>query len=139
MSLLKAIKNAAKPRDMGALKSEFIKNVEALGDQIEVEDLLVLSRLYGEYGAAYMAQIAATLDEPPAASSTMKFMNSYIAEVCKAANVHYYNREFGYSLVDKVVQDALDNGGYTTLEKVMEFIAEIELSYAEPEEETEED
>jgi hypothetical protein len=139
MSLLKALKNSTKPRDMDALKAEFIKHIEALGDKIAVEDLLVLSRLYGEYGAAYMAQVAATLDEPVTASTTMKFMNSYIAEVCKAANVHYFNKEFGYSLVDKVVQDALDNGGFTTPEKVMEFIAEIELSYAEPEEDTEEE
>ena len=71
--------------------------------------------------------------------SMKKFLLNLKIEFCKAANVHYFNKEFGYSIVDKVVQDALDNAGKTSIDKVAGFVAEIELSYVEPKEDTEEE
>jgi hypothetical protein len=139
MSLLKARKLLGEVRDFSDIQEDFLDVLDNLGDTVTLEELYQAVALYGEYGVAYMVDVANSLEDPTFASDTMKFMNSYIAEFCKAANVHYFNKEFGYSIVDKVVQDALDNAGKTSIDKVAGFVAEIELSYVEPKEDTEEE
>jgi hypothetical protein len=113
---------------------------EQLAEKEEVtqEDVLALVAFYAEYGVSYMTMIATSLEEPRGASETMKFMNSLIAEAVTAAGLHYFNLERGFSIVDKAVQSALDNGGVPSTQAIMDIIKEIEDSYIEPDVEEEE-
>ena len=63
----------------------------------------------------------------------MKFMNSYIATFVTEAGFHYYNKEQGFSIIDKAVQAALDTNGVVSEEQIDDFITEIEDSYVEVE------
>jgi hypothetical protein len=63
----------------------------------------------------------------------MKFMNSYIAEACNVTGLHYFHMEGTFSIVDKAVQGALDNGGTISTEAVKAIIEEIEESYIQDE------
>jgi len=143
MSLIKALQNfsTSQLRDLSDIKEDFQAAFEWLAEdlkgdyQCSVNDVATLVGLYAEYGAAYMALIAVTLEEPKDSSTTMKFMNSIIAEAVSKAGLHYFNLEHGFSIVDKAVQSAVDNGGIPLEKDILAVIQEIEDSYKEPSEE----
>lgn len=135
MSLLKAFRKYAPTKELYDIADSFRDVLEEAGETLTKEDMVKLVGIYGEYGAGYMFEAATTLDEPYGASMTMKFMNSYIAEGCREAGLHYFNKEHGFSIVDKVVQANLDAGTAISPEEVEAFIDEIEESYVEEEEE----
>ena len=139
MSLFKAYNNEKSVRTLGYIKKDFMNVFDAVADNFDnaqASDVVALVSFYAEYGASYMTAIATSLEEPRGASDTMKFMNSIIAEVVNKAELHYFDLHRGYSIVDKAVQAALDNGGAPKTEDVVAIINEIEASY---EEETEEE
>lgn len=140
MSLFKAFRNTNSVRTLNHIKKDFQVVFEQLADKEEItrEDVLALVAFYAEYGVSYMTMIATSLEEPRGASETMKFMNSLIAEAVSAAGLHYFNLERGFSIVDKAVQSALDNGGVPSTTAISDIIQEIEDSYIEPDVEDEE-
>lgn len=140
MSLFKAFRNTNSVRTLNHIKKDFQMVFEQLADKEEItrEDVLALVAFYAEYGVSYMTMIATSLEEPRGASETMKFMNSLIAEAVSAAGLHYFNLERGFSIVDKAVQSALDNGGVPSTTAISDIIQEIEDSYIEPDVEDEE-
>lgn len=140
MSLFKAFRNTKSVRTLNHIKKDFQMVFEQLADKEEItrEDVLALVAFYAEYGVSYMTMIATSLEEPRGASETMKFMNSLIAEAVSAAGLHYFNLERGFSIVDKAVQSALDNGGVPSTTAISDIIQEIEDSYIEPDVEDEE-
>lgn len=140
MSLFKAFRNTNSVRTLNHIKKDFQLVFEQLADKEEItrEDVLALVAFYAEYGVSYMTMIATSLEEPRGASETMKFMNSLIAEAVSAAGLHYFNLERGFSIVDKAVQSALDNGGVPSTTAISDIIQEIEDSYIEPDVEDEE-
>lgn len=140
MSLFKAYKNSSSVRTLEYIKKDFQHMFDAIChvDKVEVSDVVALVAFYAEYGVSYMTMISTSLEEPRMASNTMKFMNSIIAEAVNAAGLHYFNAEHGFSIIDKAVQSALDNGGVATTEAIMAIIDEIEASYVEDEVEDEE-
>ena len=125
--------------DPESIKEDFKSTVIIASDSEVVTDTQVadLVSLYVEYSICYLQAVAITLDDPVGMQSTMKFMNSLIAEFMHAASLHYYHKEGNYSVVDKAIQQALDGDGHISVEEVKLLIGEIELSYVE-EEETEE-
>jgi hypothetical protein len=144
MSLLKAFKNESSVRTLDYIKRDFQTAFEQIieaGHEDQALSVSTLVQFYAEYGVSYMTMISTSLEEPHGASETMKFMNSFIAELVNASGLHYFNLERGFSIVDKAVQKALDNGGVVSHTDVMAIIEEIEASYIEPdvEEETSEE
>jgi hypothetical protein len=134
MSLIKALKGDYSTRKLEDIRDDFKQAFEAFisADEYSQEAVTTLVTLYTEYAVAYMVEISATLTEPKGASETMKFMNSIIAEMVNKADLHYFNQEHGFSIIDKSVQAALD-AGQITVQQVMNIINEIEESYKEPE------
>ena len=134
MSLIKALKGDYSTRKLEDIREDFKNAFEAFisADEYSTEAVTTLVTLYTEYAVAYMVEISATLTEPKGASETMKFMNSIIAEMVNKADLHYFNQEHGFSIIDKSVQAALD-AGQITVQQVMNIINEIEESYKEPE------
>lgn len=139
MSLFKAYKNTNSVRTFTPILQDFKQVLEAVmvSDEISEHDVVPLVKYYAEYSVTYLTYVATNLTDPKDAQQTMKFMNSYIAEACHHAGIHYYNREHGYSIIDKAVQAALDNGGTVGSEAIIDIIKEIEDSFIEPEEEFE--
>lgn len=135
MSLIKAYGLTANVRSRDEIKKDFLVSVEAvlMYDDATVEELASVIACYSEYAVTYLTEVATSLQEPKGASDTMKFMNSFIAELSHKVGIHYYHMEGSYSIIDKAVQTALDNAGIVTTEQVVEYIQEIEDSYLEPE------
>ena len=139
MSLFKAYKLLS-TRPRGVILEEFKAVIDEImedSDNVKPTSLTKLVCLYSEYSTSYLSEVAMTFQEPKDANATMKFMNSYIAEVTNRVNLHYFNAQQGFSIIDKSVQAALDNGGIVTFEAVQAIIKEIEDSYIEENEEEE--
>lgn len=135
MSLLKTYRNDLVSRPflniLDDFKDAFAQAAEGV---ITKEDVIALTSFYAEYGVAYLNYISETFEEPKGASDTMKFMNSAVAEAVNEAGLHYFNKERGYSIVDRAVQAAIDNGGVALTSDIMAVINEIEDTYIEDEE-----
>lgn len=136
MSLFKAY-HMMKARKRSEILEDFKIVIHHMMEDKHVSQthLTKLVVLYAEYSTSYLAEVAVTFQEPKDANSTMKFMNSYIAEVTNKANLHYFNAEQGFSIIDKAVQAALDNNGLVTFDAVIDIINDIEESYKEETEE----
>lgn len=136
MSLLKTYRNELVSRPFSGIVRDFTDAFhEAAKSTITKADVVVLVSYYAEYAVAYLSYVAETLEEPKNASSTMKFMNSLIAEAVNEAGLHYYNKERGWSVVDRAVQAAIDNGGVALISDIVTVIDEIEATHVEDEEE----
>ena len=132
MSLLKAYNNINVVRPRDAVLEDFrthLDGVLALDNNVTKEDVAVAIAFYAEYSLGYLTEVALTFKEPEGASSTMKFMNSFIAELMNLAGLRYFDLDKGYSVVDKAVQLALGVGGYPPMEAVLVIINDIEDSY----------
>lgn len=121
--------------DLEVLEENFLEVVGNVADtdKADMADVIAMVTLYATYSCSYLQYVATTLRDDVESSQTMKFMNSYIAETVNKAGLHYYNKEHGYSIIDKAVQAALNNGGTVSCGEVTEFIDEIEASYVEDE------
>lgn len=138
MSLIKALTNKKQLRKKEDVKQDFITVLESSILDVENIQPLHLAHLvsyYSEYAAIYLAYVATTLEEPKGVNETMKFMNSYIVEIANKAGLHYYDKEQGFSIIDKAVQKALDNGGRVSNLDVLNIIDKIEESYTEEDDE----
>lgn len=135
MSLLKSYDLVRKEPAMNNedIKGAFLDIIATADGNYTQTDVVALLTLYTAISINYIEEVATSLTDNVPLSSTLKFMNSYIAELVHKANLHYYHKEDGYSIVDKPIQFALDNGGLVTTEYVEECISEIEGSYFEEE------
>jgi len=135
MSLLKAYNITRNTgRSLEKIKTDFMRTIEyCVVDLTNIGkiDIAHLIKYYVEYSTVYLSQVAQTLEEPKLASETMKFMNSFIVSILYEAELHYYDKEKGFSLIDKAVQEALDNNGIITVEYAISLIDEVEESYVE--------
>lgn len=132
MSLLKILKKDIVSKDVDTMRKDFLEIVETIVEEPMYEDVLALVAIYTDVAIQYIDRVARTLEQQQGIKDTMNFMNTYITEVVTGAGYHYFHKEKGYSIVDKCIQDALDNDGVlynTTIEK---NIQEIEHSYVEP-------
>ncbi len=150
MSLLKAYHIELDPaRTLELIKADFTSSLEGVMTEIDKkqfvhethEDALLagMIALYAEYSVAYLHAVATTLEEPKNASDSMKFMNSYIVSFLHELELHYYDKEQGYSVIDKAVQAALDNEGTVSVKEISNIVEEIEASYVEEDVEDVED
>ena len=139
MSLLKTLTNTYTMASPESIKEDFKYStiIAAESDNVTDTQVAALIALYTEYSICYLQAVAITLDDPVGMQSTMKYMNSLIAEFMHAASLHYYHKEAGYSVIDKAIQQALDSEGTISIEEVKVLMGEIELSYVEEEEEVE--
>lgn len=130
MSLLKTYRNDIVSRPMGTILDDFrAAAYNGTVGQVTREDVITLVAFYAEYAVAYLDRVAETFEPVKDASETMKFMNSFIAEAVNEAGLHYYNFEKGWSIVDRAVQAALDNGGVALVSDIAAVVAEIEASH----------
>jgi len=132
MSLLKARRLEIKCEGYGALQQSFLEIIDS-SDTYCNEDLIALVQIYTSYSVEYLIELAATLDKPVHVEDSMKLMNSYIAEICNETENKYYHKENGYTIIDKCIQEALDNDGTVSYSYVAELLEEINKSYEEPE------
>jgi len=142
VSILKAFRADFTTRDHHSILAAFQNSLEyslLRGDKLNTDDVVSLVAFYAEYGVSYLKQVAYTFRDPSGAQETMKFMNSVIAEAVNEAGIHYYNKEHGYSIVDKAVQLALEGNGFADADDIRAVIAEIEESYIEEDVELEEE
>ena len=134
MSLIKA-KNlkVTKRESYDSLRTSFLEIIDTIyEDKPTRSDIIVLLNIYTAYSINYLIDVADTLVEPKDIQQTMKFMNSYIAEYYRLADLHYFHKE-GYTIIDKCIQNALDNDGVLLYETVDKEISAIEYSYKEDE------
>ena len=131
MSILKAYRENFTTRDADDILDSFQRSFENAMEKeaLDRDDVITFVSFYSEYGVAYLRQVAYTFSAPERIQTTMKFMNSVIAEAVNEAGLHYYNKEHGYSIIDKAVQAALDSGGLVTPDQINEIIDEIEIDY----------
>jgi hypothetical protein len=136
MSLFKAFSMELDPdlyyQDLKESFLDVIYSTEKAGT-VTKDDVVALVSVYASVGALYMWEVAVNLEDVPELKESMKFMNSFIAEAVGKAGLHYFEAEQGYSIVDKAVQQALDNNGVASVEAIEGFINEIEESYKEDE------
>jgi hypothetical protein len=134
MSLLKA-------RDWKNLDGDTYSDLEmsfqlALDNERINESLLAsLIDIYAVYSVLYLREVSLTLKEPLTIQQTMKFMNSYIAEIAHKIEVPYFHKEEGYSLIDKAVQFVLDNGTSDSTDYVKSIMENIVVKEVEEDEE----
>tara|TARA_R110000796_G_scaffold184492_1_gene301067 strand:+ start:45 stop:506 length:462 start_codon:yes stop_codon:yes gene_type:complete len=137
MSLLKAYSITRNTgRSLEKIKTDFMRSIEyCVVDLTNIgkNDIAHLIKYYVEYSTVYLSKVAQTLEEPKLASETMKFMNSFIVSILYEAELHYYDKDKGFSLIDKAVQEALDNNGIITVDYAIALIDEVEESYVEEE------
>ncbi len=136
MSILKAYRANFVPRNADEIVASFQHALDDALDQgaLTRDAVVSLVAFYAEFGVNYLRTVAYTLRDPHGAQESMKFMNSVIAEAVHEAGLHYYNKEHGYSIIDKTVQEALDNEGVATVSIINQIIDEIEETYIEDEE-----
>lgn len=135
MSLLKLLKAEIPTKDVEVIKNDFLEIILTLQDsKAHTEDVICLVQLYTDYSIQYLDRVARTLVQESSMRETMNLMNSYLAEVIKEAGLHYYNKEEGYSIIDKAVADAIDNEGVLKYNDIKDIITVIEESYVELEE-----
>lgn len=136
MSILKAYRASFVTRDADDILMSFQHTLEDALDNGDLtrEDVVALVAFYAEFGVNYLRTVAYTFRDPNGSQESMKFMNSVIAEAVHEAGLHYYNKEHGYSIIDKAVQEALDNDGVVTVAVINRIIDEIEETYIEDEE-----
>lgn len=115
------------------LEDTFKAVLDGITEQSIRSDLRYLLGIYANYSALYLREVSLTLVEPPRVNQTMKFMNSYIAEVCHKAEVPYYHKEEGYTIIDKVLGLIFDSGTSINNYDVIEPIIEAMLVVAEEE------
>jgi hypothetical protein len=137
MSLFKAYKKTPPPRPLETIKEEFLALFDEIcsnEDKVTPEELAGLIVIYTEYSVGYLQTVAATFVEPTGSAQTMKFMNSIIAEAVYEIGYHYFDKEKGYSIIDKTVQQALNTKKPITIDNVLNIIEVVELSHVEEEE-----
>ena len=135
MSLLKLLKAEIPAKDVEVIKNDFLEVILTLQDsKAQTEDVICLVQLYTDYSIQYLDRVARTLVQESSMRETMNLMNSYLAEVIKDAELHYFNKEEGYSIIDKSVADAIDNEGVLKYNDIKDIITVIEESYVELEE-----
>ena len=130
MSLLKALNITTDRPKYDAVRLDFVDVVSTIIDKPTRTDAIVLVKLYTDYSINYLVDVAQTLNEPKNVQQTMKFMNSYIAEILTSLGLHYFHQE-GHTVIDKAVQKALDNNGVIKYDDIEDIINEIEASYVE--------
>lgn len=133
MSLVKAYNIKTQTRPLEVILGDFKEHIEgvfSLDNEVTKQDAAVAVSLYAEYSLSYLVEVANTFKEPKDASQTMRFMNSFLAEMMHLANLRYFELDKGYSIVDKAVQITLDHGAYPPLSEIITVIDEIEASYA---------
>ena len=137
MSLLKAYPLETDPaRTLDLIKADFMSSVTAYMDEGDEGDLIAeIIQYYTEYSILYLHHVATTLETPLGATDYMKFMNSYIVTILHEAELHYYNKAQGFSVIDKTVQQSLDNLTLVSVDEINIIMDEIEESYVEEEEE----
>lgn len=136
MSLIKAYKLKTQAgRNLELIKGDFIGAVNSCFmkiDSVGATDIAYLVKYYAEYSAYYLREVAKNLREPKDAQQNMKFMNSYIATMLHEGKLHYFNKEQGFSIIDKAVQLALEKEyAQLEIEDIFAIIDEIETSYVE--------
>ena len=132
MSLLKA-RNIEDVKDTyESLQRTFLEILDTTTGKATSEDLVALIGVYVRMSVKYLQTVAYELTEPKDVATTMKFMNSFIAEVAHEANIKYYHKEEGYTLIDKPIQKFLDDGDVTS-GFIYECVKEIQDSYIEEE------
>lgn len=136
MSLLKARKLGIKPEGYGELQKVFLEVIDST-EEYGTDNLVELIQVYTIYSVEFLIDIGCSLEKPKGVEDTMKLMNSFIAEITVATNNKYYHKEEGYTIIDKCIQYALDNGGTVGTEFIYEVIDEINNSYIEEEIEAE--
>lgn len=136
MSLLKAYKLEPTELTLHETASKFTRVYQELVDerQFNAVSVAVLVNLYTDYACEYLRISALTLKQPEGSDDTMKLMNSIIAEFVHLAHLHYFDLERGYSIIDKALQNKLDNNENACSGDVLKVIEEIEASYAEQQE-----
>lgn len=130
MSLLKA-NDLVVSNSYNKVKTDFLDVVNSIVGVPVRTDCVVLVRLYTDYSIIYLADISQTLDEPKGVNQTMKYMYSYIAEIFTACDLKLFHKTDGYTIVDKTIQEALDNKGTITYEYIDKVITDIQNSYVE--------
>jgi len=107
--------------------SDLEQNFQIALDFEDISESLLASLIdiYAVYSVLYLREVAFTLKEPIGIQQTMKFMNSYIAEIAHKLKVPYFHKEEGYSLIDKAVQFVLDNGTQDSIDYVKDIMRDI--------------
>jgi len=110
MSLLKANKFKVDGTTYAGYRESFLGIIATSGGSYTREDLKYLIGIYCNLSAKYIKDISTTLVDPEGVQTSMKYMNSYIAEVTNQLQLPYYHPEEGYTVIDKALQYVLDAG-----------------------------
>jgi len=110
MSLLKANKFKVDGTTYAGYRESFLGIIATSGGSYTREDLKYLIGIYCNLSAKYIKDISTTLLDPEGVQTSMKYMNSYIAEVTNQLQLPYYHPEEGYTVIDKALQYVLDAG-----------------------------
>lgn len=81
-------------------------NSKDAGDKYDL--LRVLYTIYSIYGVKYLMEVSDNLYEHPKNKETMTYMNSFLVELTYACDLKYHDKDMTFSIVDKMVQKALD-------------------------------
>lgn len=134
MSLIKGYKLNNKLRSVEDVKKDFMDHLDTVIDvQPEAIDIAVLVYYYTEISVIYVSKVASTLEDDKALQDTMRFMNSFLAELATTCEIKYYHKETGKTIIDEPLQDALNNGGKSSVPFILEVIENINNSYIEEE------
>jgi len=127
MSLLKL----RRTEELGKLPTEdelekrFAAELDNYIVEPSVEALAEVITTYSNYSYIYLLNMSETLEPNDYGKSKMIIFNSIIAELCNDVGVLYFDREHGYSIIDKSVAYVVDNGVQDDTQFVLDVIEEM--------------
>ena len=111
---------------------EVLENFQLAVDEYVADSnkdkLYVLINLYSEMSYGYLLLTAIIL-QPSSYKDNLTYMNSLIVEACHEQGVKYFDREQGYSIIDKTVRYTLDNGVQVDTSYIVKIVEEMEAVY----------
>lgn len=110
MSLLKTKRNKYTTKAITSYLNDFKKYYNSYVLAPTQEDFKGMVHSYTAFSLCYLVAIGDKLLPLETEKQQMTFMNSIIAEVAYELGIPYFNRDKGFSIIDKSLAYVMDNG-----------------------------
>lgn len=130
MSLLKTKRNKYTTKASITYFNDFKKYYKSYVLAPTKEDFKGMLHSYTAFSLCYLIAVADTLQPFDSNKQQMTIMNSILVEVAHELEIPYFNREKGFSIIDKSISYVLDNGipkTFQYLDFIIEEMSQVEI------------
>ena len=107
------------------LGTRFREDLDAYINNSSISTLAKVVDTYSNYSYVYLIEMSETLEANDKAKGRMVIMNSLIVEACKELDILYFDREQGYSIIDKSVAYVVREGIQFNCDYILDIITEM--------------